>query len=39
MGHGSLSSTAVYLHVSRERLCAVRSPLDLVDLPRIQNTI
>jgi hypothetical protein len=39
MGHGALSSTAVYLHVSRDRLRRVRSPLDLVDLPRIQNAI
>lgn len=28
MGHASLSTTATYLHVGRERLAQVRSPLD-----------
>jgi len=39
MGHSCLSSTAVYLHISRERLCEVRSPLELVDLSRIQTAL
>ena len=36
LGHGSLKTTAGYLHVSQIRMAAVRSPLDLIDpgLPR-----
>jgi len=37
MGHRSLSSTAVYLHVSREQTASVRSPLDLVDVSRVRS--
>lgn len=37
MGHRTLSSTSVYLHVSRESLADVRSPLDLVDISRLQT--
>jgi integrase/recombinase XerD len=32
LGHSSISSTAIYLHVRRHRLTAARSPLDLLDL-------
>jgi len=32
LGHSSISSTAIYLHVRRHRLAAARSPLDLLDL-------
>jgi integrase/recombinase XerD len=38
MGHRSLSSTMVYLHVSREQTASVRSPLDLVDLSPVRST-
>lgn len=33
MGHGSLSTTAKYLHVTSQHLAGVRSPLDLLRLP------
>jgi integrase/recombinase XerD len=39
MGHRSLSSTAVYLHVSREQTASVRSPLELVDLARMRSAL
>jgi hypothetical protein len=32
LGHSRLSTTMVYLHVSRETLASVPSPLDLVDI-------
>jgi len=31
MGHASLKTTALYLHVTQCRLTEVRSPLDLID--------
>ncbi len=31
MGHRSLSTTMIYLHVSRQTLSAIKSPLDLFD--------
>jgi site-specific recombinase XerD len=33
MGHGSLGTTAKYLHVTSQHLAGVRSPLDLLRLP------
>ncbi|CAA6679316.1 MULTISPECIES: site-specific integrase [unclassified Lentimonas] len=39
LGHRSLNSTAVYLHVTEERFAGTRSPLDFIDLshlPRVQ---
>ena len=32
MGHKSLSTTLIYLHVSRKTLSSIKSPLDLFDL-------
>ena len=37
LGHRSMNATAVYLHVSNARMQLVRSPLDLVDLSRVQS--
>lgn len=34
LGHSSLSSTVTYLHVRRERVSQVQSPLQLLDLKR-----
>jgi hypothetical protein len=31
MGHTRLSTTMIYLHVSRETLSKIPSPLDLID--------
>lgn len=31
MGHRSLSTTMIYLHVSKQTLSTIRSPLDLFD--------
>ncbi len=33
MGHSRLSTTMIYLHVSRETLAKVPSPLDLIQWP------
>jgi integrase len=39
LGHQSLSSTMVYLHVSQKHLTSIRSPLDLLeDKKKGQNT-
>jgi integrase len=35
LGHGHLQSTAIYLHVRRQRLEQIESPLDLIDLRSI----
>ena len=32
MGHRRLSTTMIYLHVSRETLSKIPSPLDLIDI-------
>ncbi len=37
MGHAALSTTAKYLHVTRKHLDRIRSPLDLLALPRNQH--
>jgi integrase/recombinase XerD len=35
LGHGSLKTTAHYLHVRAERLVQIKSPLDLIDLNQV----
>ena len=37
MGHSRLSTTMIYLHVSRETLTKVPSPLDLIEWPADQE--
>jgi site-specific recombinase XerD len=37
LGHSSLSSTVTYLHVRRERVAQVQSPLQLLDLDGARN--
>jgi len=37
MGHSSLLTTALYLHVTAKRLGEVRSPLDLIDTSHIKS--
>jgi len=37
MGHTKLSTTMIYLHVSRENLSKVPSPLDLIDVEQAQK--
>jgi len=37
MGHARLSTTVIYLHVSRETLSKVPSPLDLIDTRQTQK--
>jgi integrase/recombinase XerD len=37
MGHTRLSTTMIYLHVSRETLSKVPSPLDLIDIEQAQK--
>jgi hypothetical protein len=37
MGHSRLSTTMIYLHVSRETLSKVPSPLDLIDTEQAQK--
>ena len=37
LGHNALSVTANYLHVRRERLAQVQSPLQLLDLDRVKQ--
>ena len=38
LGHGSLKTTAHYLHVRAERLAQIKSPLDLIDLTRVPSS-
>jgi integrase/recombinase XerD len=38
LGHTSLSTTSKYLHVSREHLASVRSPLDCLPAPKATST-
>ena len=35
LGHTRLQSTALYLHVRRQRIAQIKSPLDLIDLAAI----
>lgn len=37
LGHSSISSTAIYLHVARKDINAVKSPLDLIDMSDIDR--
>lgn len=37
MGHKSLTTTMIYLHVSRETLSKIKSPLDVFELQRAAN--
>jgi site-specific recombinase XerD len=37
LGHNSLATTATYLHVRRERLAQVQSPLQLLDLDQLKK--
>jgi site-specific recombinase XerD len=37
MGHTNLSTTMIYLHVSRETLAKIQSPLDLIDTEHAQK--
>jgi len=39
LGHNTLSVTANYLHVRRERLAQVQSPLQLLDLDRAKEVV
>jgi site-specific recombinase XerD len=37
MGHSSITSTAMYIHVTRKNLNSVRSPLDLLNIPALKH--
>lgn len=37
MGHSSINTTALYLHVTRKMIGATQSPLDLLDLSGLSN--
>jgi site-specific recombinase XerD len=39
MGHTKLSTTMIYLHVSRETLSKVPSPLDLIDTEQVKKEV
>jgi site-specific recombinase XerD len=39
LGHSSLSSTVTYLHVRRERVAQVQSPLQLLDLDGVKKAV
>jgi hypothetical protein len=34
LGHKSLNTTAIYLHLTQKRLSALQSPFDLLRLPK-----
>jgi integrase/recombinase XerD len=36
LGHSSITSTAIYLHIARQDLSSVSSPLDLIDLSALE---
>ncbi len=37
MGHSSLSTTAIYLHVTTQSIAQTKSPFDLLEVPDINN--
>ena len=37
LGHASLSSTAMYLHITMKHLGKTQSPFDLLDIPKFEN--
>jgi len=37
LGHASLSSTAMYLHITMKHLGKTQSPFDLLDIPDFEN--
>ncbi|MBW2154996.1 MAG: tyrosine-type recombinase/integrase [Deltaproteobacteria bacterium] len=39
MGHKSVSTTMVYLQVTRKKISSTRSPLDLLQLPESKNPV
>ena len=39
LGHSSLSTTSVYLHVRQERLAQIQSPLQLLQLSKTEQLL
>ena len=37
LGHSSISSTAIYLHIARKNISELKSPLDLIDMSNIDR--
>jgi len=37
LGHSSIISTTIYLHVARKDINAVKSPLDLIDMSNVDR--